>query len=141
MLDLFCESRCDEAFFDKGMAFDNALSFCLQEVQLLDNVGVLLVVLLISVDVGEEPPVVEVIDGILKDGVCCPIAPEAMTEPGGEQLHWLVRGIIRGSVQFDDSHLFLSLSPTVEPCHPSIVKLFDETDILLCSIVKRDGEV
>ena len=141
MFDLFCKSRCNEVFFDEGVAFDDALLLCLQEVQLLDDVGILLVVLSILVNVSKEPPVVEVIDGILEDGVHCLIAPEAMTEPGGEQLHWLVRGIVGGGIQFDDLHLLLSLSPAVEPCHPSIVELFDETGELLCSIIEGDGEI
>ena len=141
MFDLLCESRRDEVLFNEGLALNDALSLCLQEVQLLDDIGVLLIILSVSVDVGKEPPVVEVIDGILKDGICHSITPEAMMEPGGEWLHWLARGIVGGSIQFDDSCLLLSLSPTVEPCHPSIVELFDETGKSLCSIVEGDGEV
>ena len=141
MLDLLCKLGHDKAFFNKGTAFDNALPLCLQEVQLLDNVGILLIVLSVLVDVGEEPPIVKVIDGILEDGICCPITPEAMMEPGGERLHWFVRGVVRGSIQFNDSCFFLSLSSTVEPCHPSIVELLDEAGELLCPIIERDGEI
>ena len=92
-------------------------------------------------DVGEEPPVIEVVDGILEDSVCCLIAPEVMMEPGRERLHWLVRGVVRGGIQFDDSCLLLSLSSAVEPCHPSIIKLLDKAGKLLCPIVERDGEI
>ena len=128
-------------FFDEGMAFDDALLLCLQEVQLLDDIDVFLVILPVSVDISKEPPVIEVIDGILEDGICCLIAPEVTTEPGREQLHWLVRGVVRGSIQFDDPCLLLSLSSAVEPCHPSIIKLLDEAGRLFCSIVERDGEI
>ena len=53
-----------------------------------------MVILLVVVDFGEEPPVVEVIDGILEDGVGCLVAPKASMEPCREGLHWLVRGVI-----------------------------------------------
>ena len=141
MFDFLCKLGCDKTFFNEGMVFDDALLLCLQEIQFLDDVGILLVILSVLVDVGEEPPVVEVIDSILEDSVCCPITPEAMTEPGREQLHWLVRGVVRGSIQFDDSCLLLSLSSTVEPCHPSIVELLDEAGKSLCPIIKRNGGI
>ena len=141
MLNFFCKLGGDETLLNEGSTLDNTLLLCLQEVQLLDNVGVFLIILLISVDVSEEPPVIKVIDGILKDGICCLVTPKVMTEPGGERLHWFVRGVVRGSVQFNDLCLFLSLSLAVEPCHPSIIELLDETGELLCSIVKGDGEI
>ena len=141
MFDLFCESGRNKAFFNEGAAFDDALALCLQEVQLLDDIGIFLVILPVLVDIGEKPPVIEVIDGILKDGICHPIAPEVMMEPGGEWLHWLVRGVVGGGIQFNDPCLLLSLSSTVEPCHPSIVELLDEAGESLCPIIKRDGEI
>ena len=139
MFDLLCELRCDKALFDEGVAFDDALLLHLQEVQLLDDVGILLVILSVSVDVGKEPPVIEVIDSILEDGVHCLIAPEATAEPGGEWLHWFVRGIVGCSIQFDDPCLLLSLSSTVEACHSSIIELLDETGKLLHSVIEGDG--
>ena len=123
------------------MAFDDALTLCFQEVQLLDNIGVLLVILMISVDVSEESPVIEVIDSIFEDGVCGSVTPEATMEPAGEQLHWLVRGVVRSSIQFNDLCLFLPLCLTVESCHPSIIELLDEASELFSSIIKGDGEV
>ena len=126
---------------DEGTAFDDALTLCFQEVQLLDNVGVLLVVLMVLVDIGKESPVIEVIDSVLEDGVCGSVTPEATMEPAGEQLHWLVRGVVGSGIQFNDSCLFLPLCLTVESCHPSIVKLLDEASKSLGSIVEGDGEV
>ena len=123
------------------MALDDALTFCFQEVQLLDDVGILLVVLAISVDIGEESPVVEVIDGILKDGVCGLVSPKVMMEPGRERLHGLVRGVVGSGVQFDDSCLFFPFGLAVKPCHPSIIELLDEAGKPLGPIVEGDGEV
>ena len=77
-----------------GAVLDDALLLCLEEVQLLDKVHIVLVKLLISVDVGKESPVIEVIDGILENGIGGLVAPEATMEPGWEWLQWLVRGII-----------------------------------------------
>ena len=141
MFDLFCELRGDEAFLNEGSTLDDTLSLRLQEVQLLDDVGILLVILLIPVDISKESPVIEVIDSIFEDGVCHLVTPKAMTEPGGERLPWLVRGIVGGSIQFNDSCLLLSLGLAVESCHPSIVELFDETGESLCSVVEGDGEI
>ena len=59
----------DKTVFNKSTVFDDALSLCLKELQLLDEVRIVLVKLAISVDVGKESPVVEVIDGILKNGM------------------------------------------------------------------------
>ena len=141
MFDLFCEPRGDKVFLNEGLTLDDTLLLHLQEVQLLDDVGILLVILSISVDVSKESPVVEVVDSILEDGICRSVAPKATTEPGRERLHWLVRGIVRGGIQFNDSCLLLSLGLAVESCHPSIIKLFDKTGESLCSVVKGDGEV
>ena len=80
------------------MILDDTLSLCLKEVQFLDEVCVVLVELPVLVDVCEESPVIEVIDGILENGVSGPVAPEVMAEPGREQLQWLVRGIIGRSI-------------------------------------------
>ena len=141
MFDLFCEPRQDKALFNEGAAFDNALAFGFQEVQLLDDIGIFLVVLAILVDVGEEPPVVKVIDGIFEDGVCCLVAQQATMEPGREWLHWLVRGVVGGGIQFNDSCLLLSLSSAMKSCHPSIVELLDEAGVPFGSVIKGDGEV
>ena len=141
MLNFFCEAGRDKALFDKSAAFDNTLSLCLQEVQYLDDVGILLVILLVAVDIGEESPVVEVVDGVLKDGIGCPVAPKVSTEPGREGLHRLVRGVVRGCVQLNDSRLLLSLSSAMKSCHPSIVKLLDEAGELLGPVIKGNSEV
>ena len=98
MFDFFCKSGADKAFLDEGMVLDDALLLRLKEVQLLDEVHIILVELSISVDVGKESPVIKVIDGILESGICGPVTPEATTEPGREQLQWLVRGIIRRGI-------------------------------------------
>ena len=98
MFDFFCESRADEASLDEGMVLDDALLLHLKEVQLLDKVCIVLVELSIPVDICKESPVIKVVDGILENGIGGPVAPEAMVEPGGEQLQWLVRGIIRRGV-------------------------------------------
>ena len=98
MFDFFCKSGADEALFDKSMVLDDTLSLHLKEVQLLDEVRIILVELAISVDVREESPVIEVIDGILKNGISGSITPEVMMEPGREQLQWLVRGVIGRSI-------------------------------------------
>ena len=95
VFDLFCKSGTDEALFDEGAILDDALLLCLKEVQLLDKVHVVLIELLIPVNVCKESPVVEVIDSVLENGIAGPVAPEAMVEPGREQLQWLVRGVIR----------------------------------------------
>ena len=98
---------------DDGMVFDDTLPLCLKEVQLLDKVCIVLVVLSVLVDIRKESPVIEVIDGILKNGVGGLITPEATLEPGGEWLQWFVRGLVRRSVQLNDSCLLLSFGLTV----------------------------
>ena len=98
MFDFFCKSGTDEAFLDEGTVLDDALLLCLKEVQLLDKVHIVLVKLLVLVDIHKESPVVEVIDGILKNGIGGSITPEAAMEPGREQLHWFVRGVVRRSI-------------------------------------------
>ena len=94
MFDLFGEAGVDEAVLDNSVVLDDALLLCLEEFQLLDQVCVVLVELTISVDVGEESPVVKVVDGILKNGIGGPVAPEAMVEPGREGFQGFVRGVI-----------------------------------------------
>ena len=123
------------------MALDDTLSLCFQEVQLLDDVGIFLVILVISVDIGKESPVVEVIDGILEDSICGSVALKATTEPGGEQLHGLVRGVVGSSIQFNNSCFLFPLGPAVKPCHPSIIELLDEAGESFSSIVEGDGKV
>ena len=97
VFDFLSKSGADEALFDESAVFEDALSLCFKEVQLLGEVGIVLVELLVSVDVRKESPVIEVIDGVLKNGIGGLVAPEAMTEPGGEQLQWLVRGVVGSS--------------------------------------------
>ena len=94
MFDLLAESGVDEAVLDESSVLDNALSFGLEEFQLLDQVGVILVELSVSVDVGEESPVIEIVDGILEDRVGSVVAPEAAAKPGGEGLEGFVRCVI-----------------------------------------------
>ena len=98
MFDLLAELGMDEAVLDESLVFDDALSFCFKELQLLDQVCIVLVELSIAVDIGEESPVVEVIDGILENGIGGAVAPEATMEPGGEGLQWFVRGIVGSGV-------------------------------------------
>ena len=92
-------------------------------------------------DISKEPPVVEVVDGIFKDGVGGSVAPKVTMEPGGEWLHWLVRGVVGSSIQFDDLCFFFPFSPAVKSCHPSIVKLLDKAGKSFSSVIERDGEV
>ena len=94
VFDLLAELGVDEAVFDKSLVLDDTLSFCFKELQLLDQVHIVLVELMISVDVGKESPVIEVIDGILKNGISGVVAPEVTTEPGGKGFQWFVRCII-----------------------------------------------
>ena len=94
MLDLFCELGADKVFLDEGMVFEDTLSLHLKEVQLLDEVRIVLIELSILLDISKESPVIEVVDGILKNGISGSVTPEAMTEPGREWLQWLVRGVI-----------------------------------------------
>ena len=94
MFDLLTESGVDKAVLDKSPVSDNTLSLHLKELQLLDQVRIVLVKLAISVDIGEESPVIEVIDSILEDSIGGPVTPEATTEPGGEGFQGFVRCII-----------------------------------------------
>ena len=98
MFDLFGKSGVDKSVLNKSAVLDDALSFCLEELQLLDEVCVVLVELAVSVDIGKESPVIEVIDGILENGIGGPVTPEATAEPGGERFQGLVRGIIRRGI-------------------------------------------
>ena len=94
MFDFLAESGVDEAVLDNSSVFDDAFPFRFEKLQLLDQVRVVLVELLISVDVGEESPVIEVIDGILENGIGGAIAPEVAAKPGRKGLEGFVRGII-----------------------------------------------
>ena len=91
MFDLLAESGVDKAVLNKSSVLDDALSFCLEEFQLLDQVGIILVELSVSVDVGKESPVIEVVDGILENGVRGAVTPEAAAEPSGKGLEGFVR--------------------------------------------------
>ena len=141
MLDFFGKSGCDKTLLDEGAVFDGALPICLQKLQLLDEVGAFLVILVVSVYVGKEPPVIKVIDSIFEDGVCCLVAPKVMAEPGREQLHWLVRGIVGGGIQLDNSCLLLSLGSTVKSSDPSVIELLDKAGKPFSSIVEGDSEI
>ena len=88
----------DEMVLDNSAVLDNALLLCLKEFQLLDQVCVVLVELLISVDVGEEPPVIEVVDGILENGISGAVAPEVVAEPGREGFKGFVRCVVGRSI-------------------------------------------
>ena len=85
--------------------------------------------------------IIEVIDSILKDGVLGAVAPEAMMDPGGEGLQWLVSGIVGRGIQLNDSCLILTLCPRMEPSNSPIIELLDKAGELLHSIIKGDGEV
>ena len=75
MFDLLAESGVDEAVLNKSSVLDDALSFGLEKLDLLDQVRIILVELSVSVDIGEESPVIEVIDSILEDGIAGAVAP------------------------------------------------------------------
>ena len=94
MFDFFGKAGADEVVLNKSTVLDDALSFCFEELQLLDKVCIVLVELSVSVDIREESPVIEVIDGILENGISGSVTPEVTTEPGREQLEWRVRCII-----------------------------------------------
>ena len=69
----------DKAVLDKSPVFDDTLSLRLEKFKLLDQIRVILVELSVSVDVCEESPIIEVIDGVLKDSVAGVVAPEALS--------------------------------------------------------------
>ena len=83
MLDPVCELGCDEALLNEGMSLEGTLVICLQKLQLLGDVGALLVVLTVSVYVSEESPVIKVVNSVLEKGIHCSITPEVAAEPGG----------------------------------------------------------
>ena len=82
MLDPVCELGSNEVLLDEGAIFDGALVVRFQKLQLLDEVGAFLIILPVSMYVSEVSPVIEVIDCILKDSICCSVTPEATVEPG-----------------------------------------------------------
>ena len=94
MFDLLAELGMDEAVLNNSSVLDDAFSFHFKKLQLLDQVCVILVELSVSVDVGKESPVIEVVDGILKNGIGGAITPEAVVKPGGEGLEGFVRQVI-----------------------------------------------
>ena len=98
MFDFLAELGVDEAVLNKSSVFDDALLFCFEEFQLLDQVRIVLVKLTILVDVGEESPVIKVVDGILENGIAGVVTPEATAKPGGEGFQWFVRGIIGSGI-------------------------------------------
>ena len=94
MLDFFGKLGMDKTVLNNSMVLDDALSLCLEELQLLDQVCIVLVELTISVDVGEESPVVEVVDSVLENGIGGTVTPEAAAEPGREGFQGFVRCVI-----------------------------------------------
>ena len=98
VLDLFSKVGVDKAVLDDGAVLDDTLSLCLEELQLLDQVCVVLVELTILVDISKESPVVEVIDSVLENGIGGSVAPEAMAEPGREGFQGLVRCVVRRGI-------------------------------------------
>ena len=98
MFDFLTESGVDEAVLDKSLVLDDALSLYLEELDLLDQIHVVLVELSISMDVSKESPVIEVVDGILENGIAGAVTPEATMEPGGEGFQWFVRCIVGGGI-------------------------------------------
>ena len=94
MFDFLTESGVDEAVLNNSSVFDDAFSFRFEKLQLLDQVRIVLIKLSILVDIGEESPVIEVIDSILENGIGGAIAPEAAAKPGGKRLEGFVRGVI-----------------------------------------------
>ena len=49
-------------------------------------------------DIGEESPVVKVIDSILENGISGLVAPEVMAEPGREGFQGFVRCVVRRGI-------------------------------------------
>ena len=141
VLDFFSKAGVDETVLDNSVVFDDTLSLCLEELQFLDQVGVVLVKLTILVDVSEESPVIEVVDGILKNGIGGSVAPEVTAEPGGEGFQRLVRCVVRRGIQLNDLCILLSLCLTVKSGSPPIIELLDEAGKLLGPIVEGDGKV
>ena len=58
MLDLVSKACSDEAFFTKVTSLVEVLAVCFQKLHFLGDVGDVLVILPISVDVSEEAPVI-----------------------------------------------------------------------------------
>ena len=94
MFDFICEMGNNELLFAEGAGFMGALEVSFQKLHFLGDISAFLVILVIAMDVGKESPVIKVIDCIFEEGVSCLVAPEAMTDPGGEGLHQFVSGII-----------------------------------------------
>ena len=113
MFDFLTELGMDEAVLNNSAVLNDALLFCLEELQLLDQVYIVLVELTILVDISKESPVIEVIDGVLEDGISGLVTPEATAEPGGEGFQGFVRCIVRRGIQLNDSCVLLSLCQAV----------------------------
>ena len=141
MFDLVGKADGNEVLLALVSGLAHTLKICLQKLNFLGEVGLLLVKLLIAMDLCKEGPVIEAIDSIFEDGIGGSVTPELTTETVGEWLHWLVSGVVWGGIQFNDLGILLSLSSGMESCNPSIVRLLDEAGELLCAIIQRDGEV
>ena len=98
MLDLIGKAGSDESFFTLVSGLAHCLNVSFQKFHLLDEVGMLLIILAVAVDVGKEAPVIEVIDSILENGIGGTVAPKSATEPAGEGLHQLVSGVVGGCI-------------------------------------------
>ena len=94
MFDFVCKAGSNESFFTKSAGFLVVFEVGHHELHLLSDVGTLLIILLIVLDICKESPIIKVVDCIFEKGVGHSIAPKATTEPGGEQLHWFVSGIV-----------------------------------------------
>ena len=94
MFDFVCKVGGNEAFLTEGAGLFVAFEVSHHEFHFLCNVHALLVILVVAMEVCKKSPVIEVIDCVFEEGICCLVAPKATTEPGGEQLHWFVSGII-----------------------------------------------
>ena len=87
MFNFVCKVGSNEAFLAEGVGLSVVFKLGCQKLHFLHDVAAFLVILAVVVDVCKESPVIKVINGILKEGVAQLVAPKAMTEPGGEQLH------------------------------------------------------
>ena len=98
MFDFVCEAGSNEVFFTEGAGLFVVFEVSHHEFHLLCDVHAFLVVFVVAMDVCKESSVIEVIDCVFEEGVCCSVAPKAATEPGGEQLYWFVSGIVRRGI-------------------------------------------
>ena len=94
MFNLIGKAGSNEVLLALVLGLAHTLKICLQKLDFLGEVGLLLVELLIVMDLCKEGPVIKVIDSVLEDGIDGSVTPELTTEPVGEWLHWLVSGVV-----------------------------------------------